>query len=137
MDTYRLFWCRTSISRGTENQRIHCGNTNIPISIAQMPVPVPISRIRCASEGIGARFNFPPRLISVNLCMMSRRSLSFYNEGHSTHWPRSVIRVIYLVIRIDIACSYTLTMTVSGTYRRGHKDILPCLYAWYLRLFSI
>ena len=53
------------------------GNMFIPISMAQIPVPVPISKIREGFLGIGARFNFPPRLISVNLCMMSRRSLSF------------------------------------------------------------
>lgn len=49
----------------------------LPASIAHMPVPVPMSSIRFASAGMGARFNFPPKLTSVNLCMMSRRSVSF------------------------------------------------------------
>ncbi|KAL8693154.1 MAG: hypothetical protein Q9218_001974 [Villophora microphyllina] len=40
-----------------------------------MPVPVPMSSIRLALLGIGARLSFPPKVTSVNLCIMSNRYL--------------------------------------------------------------
>jgi len=34
----------------------------IPKSVAQIPVPVPISRALCISLEMGAKYNFPPRV---------------------------------------------------------------------------
>ena len=55
--------------------------------------------------GIVARFSFPPRLTSVNLCMMSKRSLSFCCPSILL-LEVSLPRHMYLIVGVRIACSF-------------------------------
>lgn len=47
LDTCRLFQCATLLSRRVQHTSFM--DLNLPISMAQMPVPVPISNIRRGS----------------------------------------------------------------------------------------
>jgi hypothetical protein len=76
----------------------------VPMAIAQIPVPVPMSKIRSGFREMGARWIFPFRLTSTNLCMISSRSRSFYGtinrrscfddeEEIPHHWDRDKLMI--------------------------------------------
>ena len=70
-------WARISFAKDQHPTRISEGERNdIPISIAQIPVPVPRSSMRRVCSPIGARYSRPPRAKVSIWWWMSRRSFS-------------------------------------------------------------
>lgn len=52
-----------------------------PVSMAHIPVPVPISNILEELRGFGQRCSFPPCAAVKSACVISKRSCSFSSLG--------------------------------------------------------
>lgn len=65
------------------------GLSDIPISTAHTPVPVPISRILRVCWEMGARCNLPSKVSSVNVCIVSSRVFSCCDDLVSGSHTRS------------------------------------------------